>query len=539
MRLAFLVLLSLSALFSQQTDTLYILETTDVHGNIYPYDYFRDEPAEQGLAKAYSKIIEYRKQHDNVVLLDAGDLLQGTPLIYLFNHEQPTYPNPMILTLNYMGYDAFTVGNHDIEQGLFVYSKAQNESHFPWLSANAIMEDGRSYFKPYTIIERNGIKIGIIGLTTPGIPMWLDESLYPGITWGDMVKYARKHVTVLRSQVDILVGLFHAGFNAEYSATQTEKLNLPNENASQIVAESVPGFDVIFAGHSHREIKPQSQKKNSPLLLNAGSNARNLAVAQIILQNKNQKWDTIKKEGWLESLKDIPPAQSVLQLTDFYHQETLRYIRNEVAQIDGILDTRRSRMEDTPAIELINLAQMQITGAEITFASCFNDRLLLDSGSLKVKEIYSIYPFENYLYTIKMTGEQIYKYIEYSARWYIKNGTELSTDPNIRGYNYDMAEGINYTIIVNRNKNIEGEAENEIREVTLKNGQSLEMDKTYTVALNSYRASGGGGHLPASGIVNPEILWKSNKELRTILIDFFRKMKTIRPEVDNNWRVEY
>ena len=160
------IILTISFLSAQTIDTLYILQTTDIHGRIYPYDYYQDKPADYGLAKIYSKVVEFRKAHQNVLLLDGGDMIQGTPMNYYFNKIESSLPNPMILTMNYMGYDAMAVGNHDIEQGLFVYNKAQRESNFSWLSANSTLPDLSTYFEPYTIYEINGIRIGIIGLTT-------------------------------------------------------------------------------------------------------------------------------------------------------------------------------------------------------------------------------------------------------------------------------------------------------------------------------------------------------------------------------------
>ncbi|MEJ2055520.1 MAG: metallophosphoesterase, partial [Calditrichaceae bacterium] len=146
-----IVLISLAFTFAQETDTLYILQTTDVHGHIYPYDYFSDQPADYGLAKIYTKVVELRKKHDNVLLLDGGDMIQGTPMTYYFNKIETSVPNPMILTMNYMQYDAMAVGNHDIEQGLFVYNRAESESNFPWLSANSTLPDLSTYFEPYVI----------------------------------------------------------------------------------------------------------------------------------------------------------------------------------------------------------------------------------------------------------------------------------------------------------------------------------------------------------------------------------------------------
>ena len=628
----------LSFSFAQQTDTLYILQTTDVHGNVQDYNYFSDTPADYGLARIYTEVARLRRKHKNVILLDGGDLLQGTPMIYYFNKIESDLPNPMILTLNYMKYDAFAVGNHDIEQGPAVYNRARKESRFPWLSANSVLKDGRTYFKPYTIIERSGIRIGIIGLTTPGIPMWLDKALYPGIKWADMVETAKKYVALLRPRVDVLVGLFHAGFEAEYSKKQTDALGLPNENASRLVAEQVPGFDIIFAGHSHRPkpkpgIAEEIRTLKTPLLMNAGSWGRNLGVVELLLKKKiggkhqniktkkkrrypltpqmlaarqknldkrirtegkkrslkqpdNKKHKTLTnkakasdraargisreitaKKGWLESMKDVPPSADVLPRIRPYHEKTLHYIRTKIADLTAPLDAARSRYEDNATVELINKAQLDYTGADISFAASFNEHFKMPAGPIRIKDIYGMYRYENFLYTVAMTGQQIKDFLEYSARYFVLKNGKLSASTEMPGYNYDMAEGIRYKIKVMAGKaakkkdirqmikNVKNtyrktggkmrdkeaqktEFKNTVQDlIFIKTGKPLQMDKTYKVAMNSYRATGGGGHLAAAGIKNPKILSKSNVEMRTILADYIKKLKIVRPETDENWEV--
>ena len=533
------LLLSFSLLFPQTFDTLFVLQTTDVHGNVYPYDYFNDKPADYGLAKIYTRVVDYRLKHKNVLLLDTGDLLQGTPLIYYFNKIETDVPNPMILTLNYMKYDAFTVGNHDIEQGLFIYERARRQSNFPWLAANSVLPDGSTYFKPYTIIEKNGIKIAILGLTTPAIPLWLDPDLYPGITWTDMITTARKYCDLLRPQVDILIGSFHAGTNAEYDRKQTTVRGLPNGNASRLAAEQVPGFDLIFAGHSHKRIPYKktvtldaSQQK--PLIINSGSRAYNLGVARIIIKKENNKLSIEEKKGWLEPMNEVKASPAIESLTRYYHQKTLDYIHTPIGLLKVTLSGKDSRFKDTPYIQLINRAQLDYSGADISFAASFNDRLNIAPRTLQVKDAYAMYRYENYLYVIQMTGREIKDYLEYSARYYIYKDGKLGTNPEFQGYNYDMGDGIGYEIHV---KNKPGERIKNL--VLLKNYKPLEEDKIYKVVINSYRATGGGGHLAAAGIKTPNILSKSNVEMRNILIDYIKKIKVVNIKADNNWKIVY
>jgi len=526
---------------AQQTDTLFILETTDVHGNIYPYNYFTDEKDDNiGLAKIYSRVIEYRLKHKNVILVDCGDLLQGTPLTYYFNNNEHYLINPMILTLNYMGYDVFTVGNHDIEMGPPVYLKARSESSFPWLSANSFLEDGRTFFKPYTIVTRGDLKIGFLGLTTPGIPLWLDKTLYPGIEWKDMVQVAHKFAAELKKKSDLMIGLFHAGFNEDYSKAQSDAAGIPNENASRLVAEQVPGFDAVIAGHSHHAGPMQVGKENEmifkqgPAMINAGSHGRNLAILKIIVsKDKISGWKVIQKSGWIESMKNVEPSQAILDLTKDFHLTTLKYIRTKVGETTGALSAKESRLKDTAMMELINKAQMDYCGADISFAASFNTTFELQKGDIKVKDIYNMYYYENDLYMMEMTGQQIKDYLEYSARIFQLDNGKITLDKKIVGYNYDMAEGINYTIDVSK------PVGQRITRLTNPDGSYFDLAKKYKVALNSYRATGGGGHLAAAGADKNPIIFKSGKNIRYILTDYISKLGTITPTVNNNWKLEY
>ena len=237
---------------STNPDTLIILHTTDVHGNLFPYDYITDTANEQGLIRINSRVKYYRENFKQVLLLDGGDLLQGTAFSDYYNKMMSECPHPLIAAYNYMEYDAFTVGNHEVELGLDNCKNLVNISDFPWLSANSCLTDGTSYFEPYTVIRLDEIYVGIMGLTTPGIPKWIEPVKYPGITWEDMVETADDLIQKLTAESDICIGLFHSGFDKNQEFAVNQALNLPPDNSSGLVAEHVPGFDVILGGHSHR-----------------------------------------------------------------------------------------------------------------------------------------------------------------------------------------------------------------------------------------------------------------------------------------------
>ena len=526
-----------AGLYSQELESLVILSTNDVHGRIFPYNYYKDEPDEIGLAQVYTRVRQYRQEYDNVVLLDAGDAIQGTPLTQYFNFVKPDKPHPMSLAMNKMGYEAFAVGNHEIEQGTEVYNRIKNESDFPWLSANSTLNDGSTYFKPYTVVNKNGISVGIIGLTTPGIPTMLDSTYYPGVTWTDMVLTAKKYAKILRPSVDILVGLFHAGFRAGEDAYKSEKLGLPIANASGLVAEQVPEFDVVFGGHSHRikpEIGTKTLETDKPLQIIARRWGECLGVAKFSLQNVNGDYKIINKMAWVEPVGGYEPDKELLQLLQPYHDKTLEYIRNDIATVEDTIYGAESRFKDSPIVELINNAQLEKTGADISFAAGFRTNYVFAPGKLQIKDVFTIYPYENYLFMVKMSGKQIKDYLEASANYYIFDGEKVMRNHEMAGYHYSMAEGINY--IIDPTKPVG----KRISKITMEEtGEPLKPNQEYKVALNSYRANGGGGLMKAAEAMDAPILYKSSQDMRNILIDYLQKKGAINARVDNNWRLLY
>jgi len=287
-----------------------------------------------------------------------------------------------------------------------------------------------------------------------------------------------------------------------------------------------------------RESIRGSQKS---LLINAGSWAKNLGVAQIILQKSEgqEKWQVISKNGWLEPVKNIPAATDLLQLSAPYHKKTLAYIRTEVATLTDTLSSEGGRFADNPVVELINRAQMDYTGADISFAASFNDHFKIAPGSIRIKDIYGMYRYENFLDMIEMSGRQIKDFLTYSAQYYQWDNGAIAANPQMAGYNYDMAEGLRYKIYVNRNSGTnKQQAANEVRDlIFIKTGKPLEMNRIYKVAMNSYRATGGGGHMAAANALSAKVIFKSDTEMRNILSAYFKKIKTIRPTVDHNWQI--
>ena len=287
---------------------LNIYVTTDLHGMLLPFDNTDGKATDHSLANLASLVRS--EGSDNILLLDNGDIIQGDPLAYYYNFVDTTREHVVADILNYLHYDAATAGNHDIEAGHAVYDRLRREYNFPMLAANAIdIRTGEPYFEPYTVIRKKGMKIIVFGLITPSVPNWLPESLYSGIRFDDMVKTAEKWMPVLQKEnPDLIVGLFHSGMGDE-----NEKGD--DENSSIAVAANVPGFDLIFCGHDHRQdIKEIANTAGEDvLLIDGGSRAEALMHANISRRKKTEGKGKYEITGKLIEMNTLPASQDFIK----------------------------------------------------------------------------------------------------------------------------------------------------------------------------------------------------------------------------------
>ena len=546
-----------------QSVTIKIIETTDVHGAVFPYDFQNDKESSESLAQAYTYITRERKKNDQeIILLDNGDILQGTPLVYYFNFEKPNSPHIYADVMNFMGYDAATIGNHDIEAGHSVYDKFNEEIKFPWLAANAVnKETGSPYFEPYTVIVRKGIKIAVLGLITPAIPNWLPEKIWAGIEFKDMIETAAEWTNKInkKERPDILVGLFHSGIDYTYGGQSAEISK--NENAAKLVAEKVPGFDVVFAGHDHHGwntwIKNSTGKK--VLLLGATSSARDAAVATINLTFDKDAGIWKKNiSGGIIYMSDYPPHEEFMRKFTPAFEEVKEYVSKPIGNFTSSISTRESMFGDSPFVDLIHKVQIELTGADISFTAPLSFDIKIDAGEIYVRDMFKLYRYENLLYTMELSGEEIRRYLEYSyENWFNKmkdsedhlmnfekdneGNIKLSKRTNrpelsVRYYNFDSAAGLEYTVDVSKSP---GER---INIHSISDGTEFIPGKKYTAALNSYRGNGGGGHLTRgakipSAELTGRIVNSTDKDLRYYLMKWIEKKKSVAPEALGNWSV--
>jgi 2',3'-cyclic-nucleotide 2'-phosphodiesterase/3'-nucleotidase len=541
---------------------LKILETSDVHGCVFPQDLVYQRTRKGSLAQVETYVKQLRAdKNQTVILLDNGDILQGTPFVYYYNYVDTTGIHQLAAIMNYMHYAAGTVGNHDIEPGHAVYDKFRKEIHFPWMAANAVDNaTGKPYFQPYVILHRNGLKIAVLGMITPAIPDFLPPSIWSGMHFEGMVKTARYWVKYIRGKEhpDLLIGMFHSGTNSSFGVHGNGQLI---ENASKLVAKEVPGFDVVFAGHDHiptHQVITNTAGKEV-LLLDPGAHAQLVSEADITL-TYNPETQRYEKNitGHLRSMTAYKPDSAFMQkfLPDF--TQVRRFVNRPVGQLTKGMDAHNALFGPSAFVDIVHELQLRQTHADVSIASSLSLKAHLDKGELYMRDLFKLYRFENYLYTMKLSGREIKNLLEYSyGLWFNTmqnkndhlllfkkdaNGnlvkSKWSGKPVLKNpyYNFNSAAGIRYTVDVSKKPG------NRIHILSMANGQPFDMNKTYTVAINSYQGSGGGGTLTEGAGISKKELSKrlvssSKKDIRYLMMQWIEQQGTITPKTLNEWKI--
>lgn len=555
---ALLLLFLLFSCSGTKTVNLKIVETTDLHGTFFPYDYIENEELEFSLTHVASYINELRRNEENVILLDNGDNLQGQPTVYFSNFIDTISPHINSELFNYLGYDAGTVGNHDIEAGHPVYDRLLNEYDFPLLAANAVRQSsGEPYFKPYTLIEREGLKIAVLGLVTASIPEWLPPALYEGMEFKPMLETATKWMPeILKQKPDLVIGLFHSGWNKEELEEDRERYI--GQDGSASVAYNVPGFDIIFNGHDHRTANAKfiNKEGDTVLMLNGGSRGRYISQADVVFSGK--KGARLKKiSGKLINVTDFEPDRELSEKFKDREQEIRNYVGKEIGTSEATLSSRESYFGPSAFIDMIHEVQLDIAGADISFTAPLSFDVKIPAGPVIVGDMFKLYRYENMLYTMSLSGQEVLDYLEYSyGGWFntmkgrndlmlkLRRGKDGRPDLTDNGkawlqnqpYNFDSAAGIDYTVDLSKPEG---------KRITIKgfnDGRPFDLKGVYKAAVNSYRGSGGGGHLTRGAGIKPEDLQKrllasTDKDLRYYILQYIEAKGTIKPRTYNNWKL--
>lgn len=508
-----------------ETVKITILGTTDLHANIYNWSYEDGKETEDfGMAKVYSVVEKVREENPNTLLIDNGDTIQGTILsddLYNFNLE---LKHPVIDTMNFMGYDAMTLGNHEFNFGLEMVEKIQKEAKFPILAANANYKKDNSYLaKPYIIKEVAGVKVGILGITNPNIPRW-DGPKVTELKFASPVESAEKHIKEMKEEgVDVIILSTHMGYTSEYGG----------DGADEVIAK-FPEVAAVLTGHAHATEK---QKVGNTLVGAARNEGRQVVRFDIELTKKDGKWEVIDSTVDIIDVKEYKASEELKEYAKEYHNKTLSFLVEIIgkasenfapdSEIPGIPE---AQLRDTALIDLINNVQLKATGADVAGAALFASGSNLRAGDLNYASIFEIYKYPNTLVGVEVTGAELKAYMEWSAAYYntfTPGDINLSFNPKIRVYNYDMFQGVDYKIDISKP---EGE-----RIVDLKfKGELVKDTDTLKLAINNYRYGG----LKNMGIISGEPYFESDpKSLRSYIADYIAEHKTIEPIVDNNWEV--
>lgn len=551
---AFLIFIACSCTENKpQNVSLNIIQTTDIHGAFFPYDFINKKSVNNSLAHVCALVKETRvKNPDGVILLDNGDILQGQPTVYYYNFEDASSVHIAAEMLNYMQYDAITVGNHDIEAGHAVYDKFRKDLIAPYLAANAVDKSGEAYFEPYTIIEKQGVKVAVLGLITPGIPKWLPEKLWSGMQFDDMIESAEKWMKIIeeKEQPDLIIGMFHSGVNHLYD--NPEGKEYLNENATRLVAEKVPGFDIVLAGHDHQKIneKVVNIKGDTVLLLDPMSHSR--AVSYITV---NFEYDrSLKKynksiNGEIKLTGNYEPDAEFMAQFKPHYETVVAYISQQLGAFKNSMDSKWSYFGNSSFIDFVHHIQLQNTMADVSFTAPLHFRSEIEKGPIYLSDLFKLYKYENLLYKIELTGKEIDGFLEYATSgWFntMKSNSDhlLLIEQHDDGkyrlknkyFNFSSASGIDYLIDVSKPNG------NKVKILGFSNNKPFYNDSTYTVALNSYRGVGGGGHLSIGcGLSDDEIenrfISSSDKDIRRLIKEYIESHENVKPKEQSNWRI--
>ena len=528
-----------AALAASGETHLTILATSDMHGNPWGYSYEDGKESENnGMARLYTYIQQVRAENPNTILIDAGDDIQGTIMTDDLYNKTPDQPHPIMTAMNFMGYDAMTLGNHEFNWGIPTMLQILDQAEFPVLAANVLDKDGSFVTGAgWTIVEKGGVKVAVIGVVTPDVPIW--DGGKEGIedaTFEAANAAVKKAIAAIGGEADVIVVSAHMGTHAEFDEDN-------GSDAGLKILEDNPEVDVLQVAHNHTVVN--ETQGNVPVggVRNGG---RDIARFDITLDaSKNVTSATVT----IVDMADVEPSQALrdLPLIQEAHQKTIDFIQGGSGE-DGeggvslgsttarfqpdneIAGVPEGKLRDTAVMDLINQIQLEQSGADVSAAALFKDTSDLPEGDINYGNIFDIYKFDNTLYRVTVTGAELKAYMEWSAACYnqwVPGDVSISFDPEYPGYLYDMFAGVEYEIDLSKPK---GER---IQNVTFQ-GQPLTDEQTLTLAVNNYRYSSA---LKSQGLVEGKRDWESSNSIRDMLVAYFAEHSPVEPKVDNNWTI--
>ena len=523
--------------------SLTLLTTNDVHGHYFDSTYTGNRLSKSLYAVNLAvDSVRTAKGADRVVLVDAGDILQGDNAAYYFNYVDTLTPHIYPRMAKYMGYNAIAVGNHDVETGHRVYDRiaAQlKEYGIPFLAGNAIRNDnGEPYFPLYTVLRKGGLKVAVLGYTNPNMKAWLNESVWSGMHFESLIPLVQADVdkVIAKEKPHVVIVAVHSG-------TGSGKGNMLESQGLDLL-KSLKNVDFLICSHDHR---PYTESADGICLINSGSHCRNLGLGEITVRVKDGQ--IVGKDLSCGLIPIREAAVDTKMQAEFHsdYEAVKAFTLREVGELKSDLLTRDAFCGMSDYIDLVHTLQISCSPAQISFAAPLTYNGSVKAGTLIYNDLFTIYPFENQLYVVRMTGEEIRNYLEYSYdNWIqtirssadhvlkIRQRDDARTGQKgwsfvARSYNFDSAAGLNYTVDVTKPFG------QRIAIASMASGEPFVMDKEYFVAMTSYRASGGGGLLhQGAGVDTDKIderVVSRYPEIRDILYNYLMDMGSIDPAV--------
>ncbi|PLR71561.1 bifunctional metallophosphatase/5'-nucleotidase [Bacillus sp. UMB0728] len=512
------------------------LITSDLHGSIYPYDYSTGKEQAAGLAKLASVIRQEKAKADHTLLLDNGDLIQGTPLMYHYSRFLKHRVNPMVQVLNKLEYDAAVIGNHEFNYGIEMIKSAASESNFPWLSANVLHRTTKEpYFGvPYMIKEMNELKIAVLGITTSHIPNWERPDYIQELFFDSAIETLARWIPYVEEteKPDFLAVAYHGGFERDRE-TGAKAEEETGENEAYRICMEFPEIDLLITGHQHRRLS--GKEVNGVPVIMPGAHGSHLGKVEVTFEKVRHEWTIAGLDSSLIS-NEGECDKEIIHDASFYENETQKWLDEEIGSLTEsmlITDPLEARIREHPLIELVNRVQMDASGAKISCTALFNEGAPGFSSTVTMRDIMTNYIYPNTLAVLQITGQDIKDALERSASYFrVGEDGEIAVNPSFskpkpQHYNYDMWEGIEYELNLSQ-------PEGSRVTVLEHRGEAMKMDEVFEVVMNHYRAGGGGGYWMFK---NKPVIREIHKDMTELLAEYIRREQPVKAEVNANWKV--